>query len=289
MLGPLEALADGREVGLGGPRQRAVLAILLAAGGEAVPVTRLVDEVWADEPPETAGNVLQGYVSRLRRVLGKDAIVTRGRGYALVVEDEALDLHVFERRTRAGVRALESDRPEEAAADLRAALALWRGPALADLADESFARSVAGRLDELRLAATEHAIEADLACGRAGAVVAELEDLVSRHPLREGLRALQMRALYRCGRQADALAAYRDARATMQEQIGIEPGPGLRELEAAILRQDPALEGLPATPPDSAPRCAPCSSRPSPAPRCRRWRRSPGRSRRRSRTRSSWR
>jgi len=241
VLGPLEASVDGRPAELGGARQRAVLAILLATPGEVVPASRLIDDVWGEDPPGTAANLLQGCVSHLRRALGKDAIETRGSGYAVVADEGALDLALFERHAGAGARELSAGRPEAAAGELRAALALWRGPALADLADEPFARPIAARLDELRLAAQERALEADLARGLASEVAAELESLVAKQPLRERLRALQMLALYRSGRQADALAAFRAMRATLVEELGIEPGAELVDLERAILRQDPGL------------------------------------------------
>jgi DNA-binding SARP family transcriptional activator len=234
-------LVDDTSARLGGPRQRALLAILLVHANEVVPVARLVDEVWGDDPPLTAGNVLQTHISQLRKALGRDAIGTRGRGYVVDVADGTLDLRVFERRAAAGAQALADGRFDDAAADLRAALALWRGPALADLADEPCARTVGARLNELRLAALERAIEADLACGRDAELVAELDALVVEHPLHERFRALQMLALYRRGRQADALEAFRSARATLVAELGIEPGAALRELQRAILEQDPAL------------------------------------------------
>jgi DNA-binding SARP family transcriptional activator len=250
VLGPLEALVDGMPARLAGPRQRALLALLLVHANEVVPVARLVDEVWAEEPPVTAGNVLQTYVSQLRKVLGRDVIVTRGRGYVAAVAEGALDLRVFERRASAGARALDEGRFGVAAMEFRGALALWRGPALADLADEPCARTVAARLDELRLVALERAIDADLACGRDAELVAELEALVARHPLHERFRAQQMVALYRCGRQADALEAFQRARGTLVAELGIEPGAALRDVQRAILEQDPAL--APARPHSSA-------------------------------------
>jgi len=241
VLGPLEALVDGSPARLGGPRQRALLALLLVHANEVVPVARLVDEVWGEEPPVTAGNVLQTYVSQLRKALGRDVIATRGRGYVAAVVDGALDLRVFERRASAGARALEDGRSGVAAVEFRGALALWRGPALADLADEPCARTVAARLDELRLVALERAIDADLACGRDAELLAELEELVAQHPLHERFRAQQMVALYRCGRQADALEAFQRARRTLVAELGIEPGAALRDVQRAILEQDPAL------------------------------------------------
>lgn len=247
MLGPLDAAADGRPIGLGGPRQRVVLALLLARANEIVPVERLVDEVWGPAPPATASNIVQGYVSELRKAIGKGAIATQGRGYVLTVPDGALDVSRFERLATAGADALGRGDAAAAAADLRRALELWRGPALADLAGEPGIRPIADRLDELRLAALERRIDADLALGRHGELAPELDALIADHPLRERLRAQLMLALYRAGRQADALEAYRDARGALVEELGIEPGAALRELHAAILAQDPALE-LPAAP-----------------------------------------
>ena len=238
ILGPLEARSVGRRLELGGPRQRSVLAVLLLHAGEAVPAGALIDEVWGDEPPETAINLLQGYVSDLRKVLGRDIIATRGRGYAVEIDPSGLDLHRFEQL------ASEADEssPAIAADRLRQALALWHGPAFADLVDQPFARAVSARLDELHRLALEQRIEADLALGRHAELVGELEQLTRRHPLRERLHALLMVSLYRCGRQAEALEAYQSARSSLVEQLGIEPVPALRELEAAILRQDPELE-----------------------------------------------
>jgi DNA-binding SARP family transcriptional activator len=250
ILGPLEVLVGGSPVRLGGPRQRAVLAILLGHANEVVPADRLIDDVW-DEPPGTAANVLQGYISHLRRTLGRDVIATRGRDYAIRLADGALDLHRFERLSAGAVAALNEGRPAAASAGLRAALGLWRGPALSDLLDVSAVARIADRLDELRNAALERRIEADLACGREAEAAIELAALVAEHPLRERLRALQMRALYRSGRQAEALAVYRDARTTLVDELGIEPGRELQDLERAILEQDPALSA-----PDGAPPAA---------------------------------
>ena len=244
ILGPLEVLVDGRPAELGGARQRAVLAVLLTHANEVVPGDRLIDDVWGDDPPETARNVLQGYVSQLRKVIGRDAIRTHGRGYVIDVGPEELDLERFQRL----VGEADGTEPALAAERLRAALGLWRGPALADVADHLFARAAVGRLEELRLAALEKRIEADLELGRHLELVAELEALAHEQPLRERLHELRMLALYRCGRQADALEAYRVARSTLVEQFGIDPGSALRELEKAILRQDPSLHGaVPAT------------------------------------------
>ena len=242
VLGPLEALADGTPAKLGGSRPRAVLAVLLLHSGQVVSTSRLIDEVWAEDPPDTAANVLQGYVSQLRKELGRDTIETREPGYLLRVDHDSLDLHRFERLVSDGTELLERGRTEDAAVLLQESLALWRGPALADVADEGVLRQAAARLDELRLVALERRIEADLACGRHAELVGELEALAAEYPLRERPRALQMLALYRCGRQADALAAYRVARATLVDELGIEPGAQLQELERAILQHDPALD-----------------------------------------------
>lgn len=247
ILGPLEVLLDGRPAALAGLRQRAVLAVLLTRAGETVPASRLIDEVWGERPPASAANVLQGYVSELRKAIGRDRIETRGPGYAISLREGELDVQGFEQL----LAQAEHAEPPAAAALLREALALWRGPALADFGDELFARPAAGRLEELRLVALERRIEADLACERHAEVVGELEGLVTEHPLREPLRGLLMLALYRCGRQAEALKTYRAARRTLVDELGIEPGPRLHELEKAILRQDASLERVVAsqTPP----------------------------------------
>jgi len=242
ILGPLEVLLDGTPAPLGGARQKAVLAVLLLHANESVSVERLIDNVWEDEPPETARNVLQSYVSQLRKLLGADVIRMRGQGYTLEIDPERLDLHRFQRL----VGETEGRDPASTAERLRAALALWRGPPLADLPEGAFARATAARLEELRVAALERRLEADMSLGRAPELVAELEALVAEHPLRERLRALQMLALYRSGRQADALQAFRAARSRLVDELGIEPAPALQQLERAILRHDPALDPPPA-------------------------------------------
>jgi DNA-binding SARP family transcriptional activator len=241
ILGPLQALVDGTPVALGGRQQRAVLAILLVQANQTVPVDRLIDDVWGDSPPETAGNLLQGYVSQLRKALGTDVIATRGRGYAVIIPTGGLDLHRFEQRAEAGMAERSTGSAERASAELTTALALWRGPALSDVADLPGIAAIAARLDALRLAAIEHRLEADLDCGREDEVAAELDALIAEHPLRERLRRLRMLALYRAGRQAEALEAYRAARETLVEELGIEPSEELGELERAILRRDPDL------------------------------------------------
>jgi DNA-binding SARP family transcriptional activator/class 3 adenylate cyclase len=249
LLGPVEVLVDGCAVELGGPRQRGVLVVLLTQAGSLVPATRIVDAVWGDEPPASAANLVQRSVSQLRKALGRDAIETRGAGYMARVEPDALDLHVFERLARAGSVALDDGHFEQAADVLREALALWRGAALADLADQPFLEHEAARLEEMRLLATERTLDAELACGRHADVLPEAERLVHDHPLRERPRELVMRALYGSGRQAEALEAYRQARASFVEELGIEPGLALRELEQAILRQDESLAPPEATAP----------------------------------------
>jgi DNA-binding SARP family transcriptional activator len=250
VLGPLEARVDGRAVDLGGPRQRGVLVLLLARANEVVPATRLADELWGD-PPATAINLVQGYVSHLRKALGREAIGTRSGSYVVRVERDALDLHRFERLAHEGSTALADGDPDSASALLGEALALWKGTALADLADEPAAQPIAARLEELRLLALERRLEAEVACGRHAESVPAIEELVHSHPLRERLRWLQMLALYRSGRQSEALDAFRSARTTLVEELGIEPGPDLRELEAAILLQDPSLAPAAAASPGS--------------------------------------
>jgi DNA-binding SARP family transcriptional activator len=242
ILGPLEVEHEGRLAPLGGTRQRAVLAILLLHRGEVVSMDRLVDELWGERPPDSATKTVQVYVSRLRKELGQDAVLTRNGGYVLDVGPEQLDAEHFERLTADGRAAL--DRGDAASANelLRQALDLWRGPPLADLAYEPFAQSHIARLEELRLVALEHRIEADLALGNHAALIPELETLVREHPARERLRAQLILALYRSGRQTDALASYRDARRALVDALGLEPSRELRELERAILAQDPALD-----------------------------------------------
>jgi DNA-binding SARP family transcriptional activator len=240
ILGPLEVLDGDRVLPLGGPKQRAVLAVLVLHANRVVSTERLIDELWGEEPPETAKVVIQGYVSSLRKVLGAGTIATHGSGYALGVEPEQLDLFRFEQLV---ARARAAD-PAEASAGLREALELWRGPALADFTYEPFAQAPILRLDELRLAALEDRIEADLVLGRHGEVVGELEALVAEHPLRERLRGQLMLALYRSGRQAEALAGYQEARRVLVDELGIEPTQALQDLERAILRQDPELAPL---------------------------------------------
>jgi DNA-binding SARP family transcriptional activator len=218
-------------------RMRALLAFLLLHANEPVSSDRLIDEVWGPTPAKTAGASLQNYVSRLRKAIGAELLLSEPGGYLLRVDPERFDLARFERLT-AEARGAE---PRERAEKLRAALALWRGPALEDLAFEPFARDEVGRLEEARLAALEQRIEADLEVGSAGELVGELEQLVGEQPLRERFRAQLMLALYRAGRQADALEAYQDARRVLMEELGLEPSEELRALQQAILQQDASL------------------------------------------------
>jgi DNA-binding SARP family transcriptional activator len=231
ILGPLEVRDNGEPVAVGGGKQRVLLALLILRPNEVVSSDRLIDELWHGEPPETARKALQVHVSNLRKALGEDRIVTQAPGYRLRLEPGELDLERFE--------ALRSD------GNLREALDLWRGAPLADFADEPFAQAERARLEELRLAAIVQRIEADLALGRHADLVPELERLVADEPLRERLRAQLMLALYRCGRQADALESYQAARRALVDELGIEPGRALQELEQAILRQEPSLDWIP--------------------------------------------
>jgi DNA-binding SARP family transcriptional activator len=248
ILGPLEAREEGRLVRLGGSRQRALLALFLLHRGETLTTDRLIDEFWGERPPATAAKTVQVYVSRLRKALagrvGNDLaglIATREHGYVLELDPESLDAYRFERLVAEGRSELTASRPERAAETLERALSLWRGRVLADLAYEPFAQREIARLDDLRVAALEQLIEARLALGAHAELVGQLETLIAEHPYRERLRAQLMLALYRSERQADALQAYQDARRTLVEELGIEPGERLRELERAILAQDPGL------------------------------------------------
>jgi DNA-binding SARP family transcriptional activator len=247
ILGPLEVWDEGRLLGLSGPKQRALLAVLLLHANEVVPGDRLIDELWGGDSTESAATGLRVNVSRLRKALPGDVLVTRSPGYLIRLDPDQLDLRRFERLVDEGRGLLAAGRPADASARLREALSLWRGPALADFAYESFAQAAIARLEDIRVAALELRIEADLALGRDRELIGELQGLTAEHPLRERLREHLMRALYRSGRQADALAAYQQARRVLVEELGIEPSPTLQELERAILRQDPALDAPQAT------------------------------------------
>jgi branched-chain amino acid transport system substrate-binding protein len=224
-------------------KQRSLLALLLLGRGAVVSSDRLIDELWGDDPPEDAATALQQHVSRLRKLLEPhDVLETRSPGYVLALGPEALDLARFERLRREGRRLLAEGRAGDAARVLRSALDLWRGQPLADLAGEHFLLGALPRLEEARLEALEARVEADLAAGRHAELVAELRELPRAHPLRERLRAQLMLALYRAGRQAEALDVYADARRTLVEQLGLEPGPELQRLQQAILAHDSALD-----------------------------------------------
>jgi DNA-binding SARP family transcriptional activator len=237
ILGPFEVEAERGPLALGGHRQRALLAVLLLESGRVVATDRLVDLLYGEDAPRTATTSLQNAISRLRRELGENVLETRAPGYLLRVDPERVDANRFEQLLRAARRAAAGERREL----LEQALSLWRGPALADFAFEQFAQAETRRLEELRVVAVEERIEADLELGRHGDVVGELDALVGAHPLRETLRRQLMLALYRSGRQAEALDAYQDARARFVEELGIEPGPELRQLQAEILRQEAGL------------------------------------------------
>ena len=250
ILGPVEVLADGRPLPLGGTKQRALLAVLLLHANHVVSSDRLIDELWGEAPPDTVTQGLRVHVSQLRKVLEREhlpgeeneVLVTRAPGYMIRLGTDQLDLHRFERLLADAREALAAGDPARSSARFRDALALWRGPPLADLASESFAQTDIARLEELRLTALEERIDADLGLGLQADLVGELESLVARHPLRERVRAQLMLALYRAGRQAEALEVYQATRRTLVEELGIEPSPALQRLEKAILLQDPALE-----------------------------------------------
>ncbi len=241
LLGPLEATSGAGAIALGGQKPRTLLAVLALEPGRVVSVDRLVEALWPGEPPETAAHAIQVYVSQLRKALGAERLVTRVPGYVLELEPERVDLHRFARLVDDGRTALQGGDAVAAEGALREALALWRGPALVDFLYEPFAQTDIARLEELRLVAVEERVDADLALGRHVELVSELEALATAQPLRERPRAQLMLALYRSGRQADALAAYRAARDTLLDELGLEPGPDLKQLEAAILRQDESL------------------------------------------------
>jgi len=241
LLGSVDVELDGRSLKLAGPKQRAVLSMLALSANATVSLEQLIDGLWGEEPPDTAPKMVQQYVSQLRRVLGADAdaeIVTHGRGYELRVHPAAVDALRFAELVERATDAANGARTRLA----REALALWEGAPLADVLDEPFAASEARRLEELHLAAIELTIEGELEAGHHAEAISRLGALADEHPLRERLRALLMLALYRAGRQAEALDVFRDARWTLVETLGLEPGPELRRLHEAILRQDPALE-----------------------------------------------
>jgi predicted ATPase/DNA-binding SARP family transcriptional activator len=253
ILGPVDVWSGGRPLALQGGAQRALLAALLLHANRPVSADRLIDELWDERAGAGAVKRLQVAISRLRRALGQmstdqagdGVLATLPGGYMLRVEPEQLDAERFERLVAEGRRAVEAHKPEVAAATLRAALELWRGPALSDVAFASFAQGHIARLEELRVAALEDRIDADLALGRHARLIGELQALVTAHPERERLRGQLMLALYRSGRQAEALDVYRSARAWIVEELGLEPSPRLRKLHDAVLHQDAELQAVP--------------------------------------------
>ena len=264
ILGPLEVNDDaGRALEVGGRQQRLVLAMLLVHRNEVVSVDRLVDALWGEQPPTSAVKNVQIHVSRLRKALEAERrtrdqraavqVHTRANGYVLEVTSGELDADRFEQLVETGRRAHAAEELEQAEADLRDALSLWRGPPLADFAYDAFAQGEIARLEELRLAAVEEQIDVELALGRHSDVTARLYPLVADHPLRERLRASLMLALYRGGRKADALRVYDEARRMLAEELGLEPSESLRRLHSAVLADDPALAAPPRVPPTSDP------------------------------------
>jgi SARP family transcriptional regulator, regulator of embCAB operon len=240
LLGPLQVEHDGTPIALGGGAQRALLTRLALDPNRTVGIDRLVEDLWGEDPPASAVKMVHIHVSMLRKVLPEGVLVTRSPGYALAIAPEAVDVIRFEQLRKHGQAALADGSPLQAADRLREALALWRGPALAEF-DEPFAAIESRRLEELHLGCLEDRIDADLALSRHALLVSELDALVARHPLRERLRGQLMLALYRSGRQVDALAGYRELRQMLSTELGIEPWPALRELEARMLQHDPSL------------------------------------------------
>jgi DNA-binding SARP family transcriptional activator len=241
VLGPVEVVVEGRLVPLAAAKPRALLALLLLSRNRVVPTADLIDDLWGERPPETAAKALQGYVSQLRKALGAERLLTKPPGYCLSVADGELDLDRFEELVREGRERLAGGDAAAAATVLGQALELWRGRALAEFS-EPFARDAGTSLEDARLGALEDRIDAELALGHHARVIPELEQLVAAEPYRERPRAQLMLALYRSGRQAEALDVYRRTRETLIDELGIEPGAELQELERAILRQDRTLK-----------------------------------------------
>jgi DNA-binding SARP family transcriptional activator len=241
ILGPLEVVDENGPLPISGPKQRALLGLLLVHAGEVLSTDQLVDVLWDGKPPKTATTSLWNLVTQLRKVLPDGTLVTTPPGYRLQIDPDSFDLRRFEKLV-ARARPLDAGPRGEM---LREALELWRGPALADLAYESFAEGEIRRLEELRLEALEERIDADLEQGQGAELVGELEALVKANPVRERLRGQLMLALYRSGRQAEALQAYLDARRALVDELGIEPSPSLQRLYRSILRQEPGLERAP--------------------------------------------
>jgi DNA-binding SARP family transcriptional activator len=269
LLGSLEVSDRGEPVAVGGGKRRALLGVLLLHPNEVVSAERLIDELWGERPPATSAKSVQVYVSQLRRELGSrngELLVTRSNGYLLRVGGEDLDVQRFERALAEGERALAAGEARRASDTLGGALELWRGAPLSDFAYEPFAQQEIARLEELRAVAVEERIEAELALGRHAQVVGDLEALVREHPLRERIRGLLMVALYRCGRQAEALETYREGARLLRDELGLEPGVELRELEAKVLEHHPDI--APPARPRSEPDAGKASSEvPATAPR----------------------
>src|SRR6516162_11367154 len=238
ILGPFQLEEGGRRITIGGLRQRAVLAGLVLHANEVVPSEQLLVELWGEDSPPGAANALQAAISRVRRALPPGRLITKAPGYLLRIFPEELDVSQFEQLVSEGREALAAGAAEQAARTLRQALSLWRGPALADFRYEPFAQAEIVRLEELHLTCLEERVEADLALGLASVLVAELQRLVSEHPLRERLRSQLMLALYRDGRQTEALEVYHEFRSVLRDELGLDPSPQLRELETAILQHD---------------------------------------------------
>ena len=238
ILGSFQLEEGGRRLPMGGFRQRAVLVSLLLHANEVIPSEQLLMDLWGEDSPPSAANSLQAAISRLRRVLPQGRLITKASGYLLRIFPEELDVSQFEQLVSEGREALTAGAAEQAARTLRQALSLWQGPALADFRYEPFAQAEIVRLEELHLTCLEERVEAELALGSASVLVAELRRLVSEHPVRERLRGQLMLALYRDGRQAEALKVYREFRSVLRDELGLDPSPQLRELEAAILRHD---------------------------------------------------
>jgi DNA-binding SARP family transcriptional activator len=255
-LGPIEAVVSGRLADLGAPKQRALLALLVSRFGQPVSVDVIVEELWAGRPPPSAITSLQAYVANLRKALEPDraprapatVLRTRGRGYLLDSRVIEVDVDRFAERAAAGRQALDLGDPHEALSEFEAGLALWRGQAYAEVADSTYVAPEVKRLEELRLSTVEGRCAALLAVGAHEMAVAEMEAFTQVHPLREYGHELLSLALYRAGRQADALAALRANQQRLAEELGIDPRPALRHLERAILLQDPALDWHPPQP-----------------------------------------